>query len=279
MGRKPRAGSNPASASRDNNGQLPDRVEHHRELLVVLFLQFVQPAGQVGRGGEHFTELIQGSMTTLGPQLGSILWLSLRISGAAVLISALIGIPFGVWIGLSRSRARPLLSAVINSGMALPPVIVGLVLYILLSRSGPLAFLGWLFTPQAMIVAQTILALPFVVGITMASVAGVPPELSEQVKSLGASDWQCRWTVLCEARQGVLLAVAAAFGRSISEVGAVLIVGGNIQGHTRVLTTAIVLETSRGSFEFALALGATLLAAALAVNLAILRFDRGGRVP
>lgn len=218
-------------------------------------------------------------MMTLGPQFGSILWLSLRVSGAAVLVSALVGIPFGVWIGLSRSRARPLLSAVIHSGMALPPVIVGLVLYILLSRSGPLGFLGWLFTPQAMIVAQTILALPFVVGITMSSVAGVPPELSVQIKSLGASDWQCRWTVLREARQGVLLAVAAAFGRSISEVGAVLIVGGNIQGHTRVLTTAIVLETSRGSFEFALALGVTLLAAALAVNLAILRFLGGRRVP
>jgi tungstate transport system permease protein len=166
----------------------------------------------------------------------------------------------------------------IHTGMALPPVVVGLVLYLLLSRSGPLAFLGWLFTPKAMITAQTILALPFVIGITMSSVAAVPTELGAQIKSLGASDWQCRWTVLREARHGLLLAVAAAFGRSISEVGAVLIVGGNIAGDTRVLTTAIVLETSKGQFEFALALGAALLSVALLVNVFILRWQGNRRL-
>jgi len=159
--------------------------------------------------------------------------------------------------------------------MGLPPVVVGLVLYMLFSRSGPLAGLGWLFTPQAMIVAQVILALPFVVGITMASVAAVPGALLPQLRSLGATERQVRWTVLREARHGVLLAVAAAFGRSISEVGAVLIVGGNIQGHTRVLTTAIVLETSKGQFGFALALGGALLALALLVNVLILRLHGG----
>ena len=206
-----------------------------------------------------------------------ILWLSLRVSGTAVLISSLIGIPCGVWLGLSQHRGKRLLSAVIHTGMAFPPVVVGLVLYILLSRSGPLAFLEWLFTPEAMIAAQTVLSLPFVIGITMSSVAAVPAELPMQIRTLGASVRQCRWTILREARHGVLLAVAAAFGRSVSEVGAVLIVGGNIQGHTRVLTTAIVLETRMGNFEFALALGGLLLLMALLVNLIIVRLQ-GGRL-
>ena len=217
-------------------------------------------------------------MPLFGGDLWSILWLSLRISGTAVLISSLIGIPCGVWLGLSQHRGKRLLSAVIHTGMALPPVVVGLVLYILLSRSGPLAFLGWLFTPEAMIAAQTILALPFVIGITMSSVAAVPTELPAQIRTLGASERQCRWTILREARHGVLLAVAAAFGRSVSEVGAVLIIGGNIQGHTRVLTTAIVLETGKGNFEFALALGGTLLLMALLVNLILVRLQ-GSRLP
>ena len=203
----------------------------------------------------------------------SILWFSLRVSGTAVLISSFIGIPCGVWLGLSRHRGKRLLSAVIHTGMAFPPVVVGLVLYILLSHSGPLAFLGWMFTTEAMIAAQTVLALPFVIGITMSSVAAVPTELPAQIRTLGASERQCRWTILREARHGVFLAVAAAFGRSISEVGAVLIIGGNIQGHTRVLTTAIVLETGKGNFEFALALGGALLLLALLVNLAIVRLQ------
>ena len=207
----------------------------------------------------------------------SILWLSLRVSGTAVLISSIIGIPCGIWLGLSQHRGKRLLSAVIHTGMALPPVVIGLVLYILLSRGGPLAFLGWLFTPEAMIAAQTVLALPFVIGITMSAVAVVPAELSLQIRTLGANDRQCRWTILREARHGVFLAVAAAFGRSISEVGAVLIVGGNIQGHTRVLTTAITLETGKGNFEFALALGGALLLLALLVNVLIVRVQ-GGRL-
>jgi tungstate transport system permease protein len=128
-----------------------------------------------------------------------------------------------------------------------------------------------------MILAQTILALPFVLGITIASVGSVPSELSIQLTSLGATRWQCRWTILREARQGVLLAVAAALGRSLSEVGAVLIVGGNILGHTRVMTTAIVLETGKGEFGFALSLGGVLLVLALAINLSILRLH-GGRL-
>jgi len=217
-------------------------------------------------------------MPFLAIDFWSILWLSLRVSGTAVLISSFIGIPCGVWLGLSRHRGKRLLSAVIHTGMAFPPVVVGLVLYILLSRSGPLAFLGWMFTTEAMIAAQTILALPFVIGITMSAVAAVHTELPAQLRTLGASERQCRWTILRESRHGVLLAVAAAFGRSISEVGAVLIIGGNIQGHTRVLTTAIVLETGKGNFEFALALGGALLLMALLVNLIIVQLQ-GSRLP
>ena len=208
----------------------------------------------------------------------SILWLSLRVSGTAVLISSCVGVPCGIWLGMSRHRGRQFLAGLVQTGMALPPVLVGLVLYILLSRSGPLAFLQWLFTPAAMIAAQSLLALPFVIGITMSAVAAVPAGLYPQIQTLGASDRQCRWTILREARHGVLLAIAAAFGRSISEVGAVLILGGNIEGHTRVLTTAIVLETGKGNFEFALALGAALLAVALLVNLLIARLQQG-RLP
>ncbi len=208
--------------------------------------------------------------------LWSILRLSLLVSGTAVVLSVLVGIPLGVWWGLSEFRGKSLLRAVVHTGMALPPVVVGLALYMLLSRSGPAGGLGWLFTPQAMILAQLILALPFVVGITMTSIEAVPAELMLQVRSLGARPGQARWTILAEARRGVLLSIAAAFGRSISEVGAVLIVGGNIEGHTRVLTTAVVLETGKGNFAFALALGAVLLALALAVNLLMLRLH-GGR--
>ena len=199
---------------------------------------------------------------------------TLQVSGLAVLLSSLIGIPAGVWLGLARPRRRHAARVVVHTGMALPPVVVGLVLYILLSHSGPLAFLDWLFTRQAMIAAQVILALPFVIGITMHSVASVPRELVPQLRSLGASDRQIRYTIVQEARRGIALAVAASFGRSISEVGAVLIVGGNITGHTRVLTTAVVLETSKGEFALALSLGAALLAMALLVNVLIIGLER-----
>jgi len=215
-------------------------------------------------------------MPEIAEGLWPILWLSLRVSGVAVLIAAVLGIPLGVWLGLSRFRGRRLVLAVVHTGMALPPVVVGLALYLLLSRSGPLGEWGWLFTPKAMIAAQAVLAFPLVAGITAHATASVPSELVEQLRGLGASRWQCRWAVLREARAGVLLAIAAALGRSLSEVGAVLIVGGNIRNHTRVLTTAIVLETSKGEFAFALALGGVLLTLALLLNLAIVRLQWRG---
>ncbi len=205
----------------------------------------------------------------------SIVFLSLKVSTSAVLASSLVGIPLGALAGLAEYPGKRVVAAVVQTGMALPPVVVGLVLYLLLSRSGLLGGLGWLFTPQAMVLAQTILSLPFVVGITMISVQSVPAELAPQLTTLGATPWQCRLAVLREARQGLLLAVAAALGRSLSEVGAVLIVGGNIRGHTRVMTTAIVLATGQGEFGLALALGSVLLVLALGLNLAIVRLHGG----
>lgn len=204
-----------------------------------------------------------------------ILRLSLWVSGAAVFVASLLGLPLGVVLGRLRFQGRGFAWAAVYTGMALPPVVVGLAVYLLLSRSGPLGFGGWLYTPRAMVLAQVILDLPFVIGITMTAVAAIPDELHFQLRTLGASEWQAKWTLLREARPGVILAIATAFGRSISEVGAVWMVGGNIEDHTRVLTTAIVLETGKGRFAIALLLGSVLLSLALIVNVIIVRF--GGR--
>ncbi len=212
-------------------------------------------------------------METYGWEIGTIAGLSLRVSTTAVAIAAAAGVPLGTLLGISRFRGKIVITSLVYTGMALPPVVVGLFIYLMLSRSGPLGFLDWLFTPQAMIAAQAILAMPIVTGITMSAVAAGPQDLVLQVRSLGASRRQVYATILREARSGVLLAVAAAFGRSISEVGAVLIVGGNIHGHTRVLTTAIVLETGKGQFALALCLGGVLLALALAINFLIVRLQ------
>ncbi len=209
----------------------------------------------------------------MNSQFWPILFLSLRVSGLAVAISSIIGLPLGVWLGLRRFRGKSILIGLVQTGMAMPPVVVGLLLYLLLSRSGPLGSWEWLFTPAAMILAQVLLCLPFVVGISMAAVAAVPRELQWQLRSIGASERQSQWAMVCEARTGILLAVATAFGRSLSEVGAVWLVGGNIEGQTRVMTTAIVLETGKGHFSLALLLGAVLLSVALAINIVIVRYQ------
>ena len=206
--------------------------------------------------------------------LGPIVLLSLYVSGAALAISAVIGVPAGARLALYPLPGQRAVDLLIYTGMGLPPVVVGLAVYLLLSRSGPLGGLGWLFTPAAMITAQTIIALPLVVGLTQSAVEGVDPALRLQVRALGATSAQLMWAVLREARAGVLAAVLAAFGSVISEVGAVMLVGGNIEGQTRVLTTAIVLETRQGNFALALALGGVLLALALAANALLLRLGR-----
>jgi tungstate transport system permease protein len=200
------------------------------------------------------------------------------VSGLALVISAALGIPAGVFLGLNRFRGRRITVTGIYTGMAFPPVVIGLFVYLLLSRSGPLGSRNWpfvpdLFTPGAMIVAQIIIAFPLVAGFTMAAVASVDPALRLQVRALGASRWQITWAVLEEARIGVIAAVVAGFGGIISEVGAVMIVGGNIAGRTRVLTTAIVLETSKGNFDLAIALGIILLSIAFLTNFVVVRLQ------
>jgi tungstate transport system permease protein len=207
------------------------------------------------------------------PELLGIIFLSLRVTGLALLISTLTGVPVGAGLGLTRRRGRGLITALLYTGMGLPPVVVGLFVYMLLSRSGPFGTLGWLFTPSAMIVAQTIISFPMVTGLTMTAVQSVDPALRVQVRALGATRVQEAWAVLAEARIGVVAAIVAAFGSIISEVGAVMLVGGNIAGRTRVLTTAIVLETRQGEFAFAIALGVILLALAFTANLALLRLQ------
>lgn len=196
--------------------------------------------------------------------------LSLMVSGSALLISAALGIPLGCWLAFRRFLGRRLTIAFLYTGMGLPPVVVGLFVYLLVSRSGPLGWLGWLYTPTAMILAQVVIALPVIAAFTMTAVMGVNPHLRRQVLSLGASDFQATWAVLREARVGVLVAVIAGFGSIISEVGAVMLVGGNIKGSTQVLTTAIVQLTRMGVFDQAIALGILLLAISFFINLALL---------
>jgi tungstate transport system permease protein len=201
--------------------------------------------------------------------------LSLRVSGLALAIAVLVGLPCGAALGLARFRFRGFLVALVYTGFALPPVVVGLIVYMLLSRSGPLGALELLFTPAAMVIAQAILALPYVTGITLSAVQSIPADARLQAKALGASDMRATLLHLREARLGLVAAVVAGFGAVISEVGAVMLVGGNISGETRVMTTAILLETRRGNYSIALAFGIVLLLIAFAVNLLLARLQQG----
>jgi len=203
----------------------------------------------------------------LDPALVEIIAMTLRVTGTALLLAVFIGLPIGAALGLrSRVPLAGCLMPLIYTGMALPPVVVGLFVYLILSNQGPLGGLDWLFTARAMVVSQTIIALPLVIGLTLTSLRSIDPSVPLQIRSLGATRRQLAWTLLLEARLGVLAAVIAAFGGIISEVGAVMLVGGNIEGQTRVLTTAIVLETRRGNFALAMALGIILLAIAFLTN-------------
>lgn len=211
-------------------------------------------------------------------ELKEIILLSLQVSGQALLISTLVGIPLGVYLGLNRFYGRRLVIALLYTGMGFPPVVIGLFVYLLLSRSGPLGslnlpFIPALFTPQAMVVAQSIIAFPLIAGFTMAAVMGVDPHLRQQVMALGATPPQAAMTVLLEARMGVVVAIIAGFGGIISEVGAVMLVGGNIEGRTRVLTTAIVLGTRQGDFRLAIILGLILLGITFVINVIMLRLQ------
>ena len=214
-------------------------------------------------------------IVTRDPALFESVGLSLRVSGIALLFSTMIGVPLGAALGLSNFAGRRLVIALLYTGMGFPPVVIGLFVYLMLSRSGPLGGLNSplipvLFTPGAMVMAQSIISFPLVAGFTMAAVMGVDPQLRQQVRALGATRWQTTLAVLMEARVGVIVSVIAGFGSIISEVGAVMMVGGNIEGRTRVLTTAIVLETRKGNFDLAMAIGIVLLGLAFLANVAML---------
>jgi tungstate transport system permease protein len=199
-------------------------------------------------------------------EIWGILWLSLQVSGCATLISLAIGVPAGAALALARFPGRGLLVSAVNTGMGLPPVVVGLFVTFLLWRSGPLGDLEILYTPAAIVIAQAVIATPIVTAITLAAVGQVPREFRLQLLALGASRAQMIWLVLREARLPMLAAVMAGFGGIISEIGASLMVGGNIKGQTRTLTTAMVLETGKGTFEIAIALALLLLVLIFLVN-------------
>ncbi|MBM4425613.1 MAG: ABC transporter permease subunit [Chloroflexi bacterium] len=203
--------------------------------------------------------------------------LSLQVSGLATIISLLIGLPFGTWLALGNFRGRSLLLSIVNTGMALPPVVVGLVVAMMLWRSGPLGDLRLIYTPWAIIIAQTVISAPVVAGLTTAALEALDPRLKQQLLGLGASRLQMIWHLWREARLPLLAALMAGFGSVISEVGASMMVGGNIKGQTRVLTTAIVLETSKGEFENALALSALLLVLTYLINLALTWIQQKGK--
>jgi tungstate transport system permease protein len=215
------------------------------------------------------------------PALWEIILVSARVSGVALVISAIIGVPSGAFLGLVRFRGRRLVQAIIYTGMGLPPVVVGLAVYLMLSRSGILGPLNWpwipeLFTVPAMIFAQVIIATPLVVGYTMSAVAEVSPDLRLQLQALGATRTQVIRAVLREARLGVIVALVGGLGSIISEVGAVTMVGGNIEGSTRVLTTAIMLETRKGNFNLAIGLGLVLLLISFAINFGVTQLQGKG---
>lgn len=202
----------------------------------------------------------------LDRELFAIVWLSVKVSGIAVLIAAAFALPFGGWLALARFRGRDAVVALLNGMMGLPPVVVGLLVYLLLSRAGPLGALGILFTPSAMMLAQAVLIFPIIAALTRQVIEDAWTEYREQLTSLNVTRMQAIRALLWDMRFTLLTAVLAGFGRAAAEVGAVMIVGGNIDGLTRVMTTAIALETSKGDLPLALALGLILIVLVVAVN-------------
>uniref|UniRef100_A0A7C4RTL1 ABC transporter permease subunit n=1 Tax=Desulfatirhabdium butyrativorans TaxID=340467 RepID=A0A7C4RTL1_9BACT len=204
-------------------------------------------------------------LVTLDPEVLEITWRTIQVSTTATLISVIVGIPIGTMLALRRFRGRGLWVSLINFGMGLPPVVVGLVTWLLLARYGPLGMLGLLYTPTAMVIAQSIIACPIVAGFSMAAIQSLNPKMLLQIRSMGTTRLQFLLLLLWEARLGILSAVIAGFGGVVSEVGASMMVGGNIRGYTRVLTTATVLEVSKGKMELATALSIILLTLTFAV--------------
>lgn len=206
---------------------------------------------------------------TLDDEVLAILKLSLCISMVATFVAVCIGVPLGSLIAVKRFPLKKIIIALVNTGMGLPPVVVGLFVVLFLSRNAPLGFLHWLYTPQGMILAQVIIATPIITGLSLAAVQTVDPGFYQQILALGATTRQFFCILIKEIRLSILAAVIAGFGSVISEVGAVMMVGGNIRGQTRVLTTATVLETNMGNFDMAIAFGLILLAMCFIINLAL----------
>lgn len=219
-------------------------------------------------------------IVTLDPYLVEITLRSLQVTLTAVAIGACLGIPLGAWLSVNRFRFRRATIAVLNALMGLPPVVVGLIVYILFSRSGPFGVFGLLFTPTAMIVAQVLIVTPLIASISHQAIRDLWADYHDLLISLNTTKWQRIRTLVWDARRSLLTATLAGFGRAIGEIGAIMIVGGNIDHVTRVLTTAIALETSKGNFALALGLGFVLIGLALAVNIAmhwLSRTERGDR--
>jgi tungstate transport system permease protein len=212
------------------------------------------------------------------PALYVVMGRTLLVTGTATLLALLAGVPLGYLLARRRFPGRTLLLGLVNTGMGFPPVVVGLFVWLLLARSGPLGALDLIYTRQAMVLAQFIIALPLIVGFTVTSIRSLPERLPDLLRTLGAGRWRTLWLLAGEARLGLLAAVMAGFGAIVSEVGAAMTVGGNLEQSTRVLTTALVTETSRGDVPLALALGLILLLLAFAVNLVLtLAQVRGSR--
>jgi tungstate transport system permease protein len=216
-------------------------------------------------------------LVSFDPEVLGITLLSIKVSGSATLISLVVGLSVGASVALTRFPGRRMVVSLINTGKALPPVVVGLFVTISLWRNGPLGFMGILYTPLAMVVAQAIIATPIVTGITLAAVQQLPTKLRLQILALGATRLQMLWILIKEAKLSLLAAVMAGFGGVISEVGASIMVGGNIKGYSRVLTTATVMETGRGNFDVAIALSIILLLLAYLINLVLTQIQQRER--
>src|SRR4030042_1143427 len=217
-----------------------------------------------------------GLIFSFDAELWRIIFLSIQVSGTALVLATVLGIPLGAWLALRRVPLKGLWISLLNTGMGLPPVAAGLFLYLFFSRSGPLGFMELLYTPGAMIIAQCFLALPIVASLSQAAIAQVDPVIGQAAVTLGATPLQESLAVIKEGRYAILAGVMAGLGRVMAEVGAILIVGGNIVGYTRVMTTTIALETDKGNFELALALGIILLTISLIINMFLYVIQRKG---
>lgn len=227
--------------------------------------------------GQGLALLLGDDPAYLGPVYGGIVGLSLGVTLLAVVAAAVIGLPLGTLLAVTRFPGRGVLVVAVNALMGLPPVVVGLAVFLAFSRSGPLGGLGWLFTPRVMVVAQTILVLPIIVALTRQTVEDLWIEYGEHLRSLDIVGLRAVPTLLWDARFSLMTVLLAGFGRASAEVGSVLIVGGNIAGHTRTMTTAIALEVSKGDLALAFSLGITLLGLALLVNIAVFALGRIGK--